>query len=32
MRIVEHHGTTFWLCDGAQRILCVEAGNLTGGA
>jgi hypothetical protein len=25
MRIVDHAGTTFWLSDGAQRILCAEA-------
>ncbi|MDX2526249.1 hypothetical protein ACSCB1_36510 [Streptomyces europaeiscabiei] len=24
MRIVDHAGTTFWLSDGAQRILCAE--------
>ena len=25
MRIVDHAGATFWLSDGAQRILCAEA-------
>ncbi|MEU4690285.1 hypothetical protein [Actinoplanes sp. NPDC023714] len=25
MRIVDHGGATFWLSDGAQRILCAEA-------
>ena len=30
MRIVEHHGTTFWLSDGAQRILCAQAADPTG--
>ena len=25
MRIVDHRGATFWLSDGAQRILCAEA-------
>lgn len=28
MRIVDHHGTTFWLSDGAQRILRAEPAAL----
>lgn len=25
MRIIDHHGTTFWIHDEAQRVLCAEA-------
>lgn len=30
MRILDHHGGTFWLSDGAQRILCAEPATVQG--